>query len=74
MVELDKKLKIPLDILDQFIYYNFYILVEGGENKMPKRMTQEDFENRVKEYTKDSVKVISPYINKRTKVQVQCKK
>lgn len=41
---------------------------------MPKRMTQEDFENRVKEYTKDSVKVISPYINKRTKVQVQCKK
>lgn len=41
--------------------------------KMPKRMTQEEFENRVKEYTNDTVKVIGQYINKRTKVLVECK-
>lgn len=35
---------------------------------MPRKMTQEEFEERVKNYTQDSVKVISPYINKRTHV------
>ena len=40
---------------------------------MPKRMTQEEFEARVKEYTHDSVEVISPYINKRTHVKIKCK-
>lgn len=40
---------------------------------MPKRMTQEEFENRVKEYTNDSVIVVSQYINKRTHVKIKCK-
>lgn len=40
---------------------------------MPKRMTQEEFKKRVKEYTHDSIEVISPYINKRTHVKVKCK-
>lgn len=40
---------------------------------MAKAMTQEEFEKRVSEYTKDSVDVISKYINKRTKVKVRCK-
>lgn len=41
---------------------------------MPSRMTQEEFELRVKEYTKDTVKVISNYVNKKTPVKIQCKK
>lgn len=40
---------------------------------MPSRMTQEEFEQRVAEYTNNSVKVISPYVNKRTKVTIKCK-
>ena len=40
---------------------------------MSARMTQEEFEKRVAEYTNDSVTVISQYINKRTKVTIKCK-
>lgn len=40
---------------------------------MPKKLSQEEFENRIKDYTNDSVNVISEYVNKRTKVKVQCK-
>ncbi len=40
---------------------------------MPRRMTQEEFEQRVKDYTNDSVQVISQYVNKKTKVKVKCK-
>ena len=40
---------------------------------MPKRMSQEEFEKRVKEYTQDTVIVISEYINKKTKVKIKCK-
>lgn len=40
---------------------------------MPKRMSQEEFENRMKIYTNDTVKVISLYKNKKTKVTIQCK-
>lgn len=40
---------------------------------MPKAMTQEEFERRVKKYTNDSVEVISQYINKRTSVAIRCK-
>ena len=36
-------------------------------------MTQEEFETRVKEYTNDTVKVVGQYVNKRTKVLVECK-
>ena len=41
---------------------------------MPKRMTQEEFCLRVKEYTNDTFEVISEYVNKRTHVQIKCKK
>ena len=37
---------------------------------MPKRMSQEEFENRMKIYTNDTVKVISLYKNKKTKVTI----
>ena len=40
---------------------------------MPRAMTQKEFEERVKQYTKDTVKVISQYVNKKTKVRVKCK-
>ena len=40
---------------------------------MGKKLTQEEFEQRVKDYTSDTVKVISPYINKKTHVKIQCK-
>lgn len=40
---------------------------------MASRMSQEEFERRVREYTNDSVSVISPYINKRTMVDIKCK-
>lgn len=35
---------------------------------MPKKLSNEEFKNRIKEYTNDSVELITPYINKRTKV------
>ena len=41
---------------------------------MPKKMTQEEFEARVKQYTEDSVEVVSEYVNKNTKVKIKCKK
>lgn len=41
---------------------------------MPKKITQQEFEQRVKEYTNDTVDVIGLYKNKRTHVLVQCKK
>ena len=41
---------------------------------MPARMSQKEFEERVKEYTKDTLIVLEPYINRRTPVKVQCKK
>ena len=40
---------------------------------MPKALSQEEFEERVKEYTNDSIQVIGKYVNKSTKVLVQCK-
>lgn len=40
---------------------------------MSVRLTQEEFNKRVKEYTQDTVDVISTYVNKKTKVQVKCK-
>ena len=40
---------------------------------MPKKLTQSEFEERVKKYTNDTVEVVSPYINKRTKVIIKCK-
>lgn len=40
---------------------------------MPKRITQEEFEKRVKDYTNDSVIVIGRYVNKTTPVLVECK-
>lgn len=40
---------------------------------MPARMTQQEFEQRVKKYTNDSVDVIGTYFNKRTKVLIKCK-
>lgn len=41
---------------------------------MPTKMSQKEFERRVKEYTNDSIEVISPYINRRSSVTVRCKK
>ena len=40
---------------------------------MPKKLTQEEFEQRVKDYTNDTFEVIGPYINKRTLVKIKCK-
>lgn len=40
---------------------------------MPKALSQEEFEQRVKLYTNDSVKVIGKYQNRRSKIQVECK-
>lgn len=37
---------------------------------MPKKITQQEFEQRVKEYTNDTVDVIGLYKNKRTHVLV----
>ena len=39
---------------------------------MPRRMTQEEFEQRVKDYTNDSVQVISQYVNKKTILMAFC--
>lgn len=41
---------------------------------MPKKLTQAEFQQRVKEYTSDQVEVIGQYVNKRTPVLVKCKK
>lgn len=41
---------------------------------MPARMSQKEFEERVKEYTKDTLIILEPYVNRRTPVKVQCKK
>lgn len=41
---------------------------------MPKKITNEEFIERVKKYTNDSVEVITPYINKRTKIEIKCRK
>ena len=40
---------------------------------MPKRLTQEEFEQRVKDYTNDTFEVIGSYVNKRTPVKIKCK-
>ena len=40
---------------------------------MPKKITQQEFVNRVKEYTQDTVEVIGTYVNKRTPVTIKCK-
>lgn len=39
---------------------------------MPRRLTQEEFQERVNQYTNNAIKVISPYINKHTKITVEC--
>lgn len=41
---------------------------------MPKKLTQEEFLDRLNKYTNNKVSLLTPYINKRTKVTVQCKK
>ena len=41
---------------------------------MPARMTQQEFCDRVKEYTHDTVEVIGQYVNKKTSVEIKCKK
>lgn len=38
-----------------------------------KKITQEEFENRLKIYTNDTFTVISKYVNKRTPVLIKCK-
>ena len=40
---------------------------------MSARLTHEDFIKRVSLYTHDNVEVITPYINRRTKVTIRCK-
>ena len=40
---------------------------------MPKKLTQEEFLDRLNKYTNNKVSLLTPYINKRTKVTVQCK-
>lgn len=40
---------------------------------MPARMTQEEFQKRVSQYTNNAVDVISSYVNKRTNVAIRCK-
>lgn len=37
-----------------------------------KTLTQEEFQKRIKEYTNDSVKLITPYMNRTTKVTLEC--
>lgn len=41
---------------------------------MPAKITQEEFKRRVKNYTNDTVEVISPYTNRRNSVIIKCKK
>ena len=41
---------------------------------MPKALTQEEFLNRLNSYTNNTVELITPYVNRRTKVTIQCKK
>lgn len=41
---------------------------------MPKKISNEEFIERLKEFTEDSVILESKYINKRTKVNIRCKK
>ena len=41
---------------------------------MPKKMSQEEFADRLKEYSKDKVDLVSDYVNKRTHVRIKCKK
>lgn len=41
---------------------------------MSTRMSQEEFEKRIADYTKNTVDVISTYVNKHTKVTIKCKK
>ena len=41
---------------------------------MVRKLTQEEFENRVKENSKGNINVLGNYKNKRTKVKVECKK
>lgn len=40
---------------------------------MPKKLTNEEFKERLRDYTKDTVELITPYVNKRTPVKVKCK-
>ena len=40
---------------------------------MSKSMSQDEFKKRIKEYTNNSVEVISQYVNKKTKVFIKCK-
>lgn len=40
---------------------------------MPRKLTQEEFNLRVKNYTQDTVEVISPYVNRRTHIKIKCK-
>jgi len=40
---------------------------------MPKKWTQETFEQKIKEYSNDTVIVIGQYINRKTPVEIECK-
>ena len=40
---------------------------------MPKKLSQEEFNQRVKIYTQDTVNVIGEYVNRRTPILIQCK-
>ena len=40
---------------------------------MPKKLSQEEFKKRVDDYTHNTVILITPYVNKRTKVIIECK-
>lgn len=40
---------------------------------MPKNLTNEEFKQRLKDYTNDTVELITPYVNRRTKVTIKCK-
>ena len=39
---------------------------------MGKSLSQEEFKKRFDNYTKDTVSLLSSYVNKRTKVKIKC--
>ena len=41
---------------------------------MAKRLTNEEFLNRLNDYTNNSVELLTEYKNKKTKVLIKCKK
>ena len=39
---------------------------------MPKKWTQEDFIQKIKEYSNDTITVVGNYVNKKTPVKIEC--